>query len=102
MSKKYYPNNWQEYKDAPENMFIPHTFEEFMAWKVGQWELPSSVCCIVRSMNVNTKKVKETVFSRHSDAKKHINALINEPDIEFSVADHEAVHFIYPEPPTNV
>ena len=34
MSGKYYPNNWQEYKDAPDEMFERHTFEEIMSWKV--------------------------------------------------------------------
>ena len=63
MSKKkpYYPNNWQAFKDAPDEMFCDHTFDELMDWKVAGWELPSSVYCIIRTMDVNTKKVKEYV-----------------------------------------
>ena len=41
--KPYYPNNWEAYKEAPDEMFEPHTFEEVMSWKVAGWELPSSV-----------------------------------------------------------
>ena len=53
MSGKYYPNNWEHYKDAPDEMFEPHTFEEVMSWKVAGWELPSSVCCIIRAETVS-------------------------------------------------
>ena len=47
MSKKRkpdFPNNWQEYKDCDDDVFIPHTYEELMSWKVANWELPSSIC----------------------------------------------------------
>ena len=40
--KPYYPNNWEAYKAAPDEAFVPHTFEELMSWKVAGWELPSS------------------------------------------------------------
>ena len=41
--KKYFPNNWSEYKNAPDEMFLDHTFQELLDWKVLGWELPSSV-----------------------------------------------------------
>ena len=92
--KEYMPNNWQEYKDAPDDAFIPHTFEEIMSWKVGGWELPSSVCCVIRITNVDTKKVKELVYSKRSAAQAKVDQLINTPGIEFTVADHESIHHI--------
>jgi len=94
--KSYYPNNWQEYKDADDSDFIPHTFEEVMSWKVGGWELPSSVCCIIRATNLKTKKVKEYVYQKHHAAQAKVNELINTPDIEFVVADDESIHYLYP------
>jgi len=99
MSKKeYYPNNWQQYKDSPDSDFIPHTFEEVMSWKVGQWELPSSICCIIRWQDVTTKQVLgERSYSRRKSAQAKINQLINSPNIEFTVADHQAIHYLYPE-----
>lgn len=99
--RQYYPNNWQEYKDADESDFIPHTFEEVMSWKVGGWELPSSVCCIIRSTDLNTKKVKEYVYQRPSAAQAKVNQLINTPDIEFVVADSDSIHYLTPHDPTN-
>jgi HD-like signal output (HDOD) protein len=97
MSKKeYYPNNWDEYNSADDKMFIPHTFEELMSWKVAGWELPSSVCCVIRITDLNTKKVKEHVYQQRSSAQRKINQLMEIDDIEFTVCDHEAIHHLTP------
>ena len=94
--KEYYPNNWQEYKDADDSDFIPHTFEEVMSWKVGGWELPSSVECIIRVTDLNTRKVTEHTYQRRSAAQSKVNQLIERGDVEFTVCDHESIHFIHP------
>lgn len=94
--KDYFPNNWQEYKDADDDNFIPHTFEEIMSWKVAGWELPSSVCCIIRVTDLETSKVKEHVYQKRSAAQTKVNQLINTPNIEFTVVDHEAIHHLSP------
>ena len=94
--KEYYPNNWQEYKDADDDMFVPHTFEEVMSWKVGGWELPSSVECIIRVTDLNTHKVTEHIYQRRSAAQHKVNQLIESGDVEFTVCDHESIHFIHP------
>ena len=75
-------------------MFIDHTYEELMTWKVANWELPSSVCCVIRVMDSNTRKVTEHVYQKHSAAQSKVNALINTPGIEFTVCDHEAIHHL--------
>ncbi len=96
MAKKdYFPNNWQQYKDSDDDNFIPHTFDELMSWKVQSWELPSSVCCIVRVHDYNTRKVSEHVYSKPSAARNKIATLMN-ADCEFTIVDHESVHHIYP------
>ena len=94
--KEYYPNNWQEYKNLDDNNFIPHTFEELMSWKVANWELPSSVVCIIRVRNSDTYKVTEHVYSKRSAAQAKVDKLINTPGIEFTVVDHEAIHHLAP------
>ena len=94
--KDYYPNNWQEYKDADDSDFIPHTFEEVMSWKVGGWELPSSVECIIRVTDLNTRKVTEHIYQRRSAAQNKVNQLLERGDVEFTVCDHESIHFIHP------
>jgi hypothetical protein len=92
--KPYFPNNWQEYKDAPDDMFHSHTFEEIMEWKVGGWELPSSISCVIRVRNVNTFKTKEYVYQKSAAARDKIYALAENPDLEITICDHNAIHFL--------
>ena len=94
MSGKYYPNNWQEYKDAPDDAFIPHTYEEVMSWKVAGWELPASVCCIIRA-NTHKGKIKEFVYQKHSAAEAKVASLINE-GVAFTVCTNDSIHFVLP------
>ena len=94
--KKYYPNNWKEIKDAPDELFQmdegqPLSFEEFMLWKFGNWELNDDVNCIIR---VHTKrKVKEYVYSNKKWANKKIRKLLYDGN-EFTVANREIVQHI--------
>jgi hypothetical protein len=99
--KRYFPNNYDMYKDAPDEMFEQHSFEEVMDWKVGGWELPSSVCCIIRVRDTKTYKVQEHVYMRRSAAQTKVSQLMHTPDIEFTVCDHEAIHHLICEKPDN-
>jgi hypothetical protein len=94
--KPDFPNNWQEYKDSDDELFIPHTYEEVMTWKVGGWELPSSIACIIRASDLETGKVTEYVYQKRSAAQRKVNQLINTPNVEFVVADHESIHHLFP------
>ena len=94
--KKYFPNNWRLYKDSDDSMFIPHEYDEFMAWKVGGWEIPSSVCCIIRESDPVTKKVKEHVYSRPQSAARFVHKLMEEGK-EFTICDEEQIHQMYPD-----
>ena len=94
--RKYYPNNWQRYKDAPDELFEPHTFQEVMDWKVAGWELPESVECIIRVQDVNTLKITEHVYQRRSAANKMVEQLVRTPSIQFTVVDHESIHHLSP------
>ena len=89
--KPYLPNNWQAYKDADDKFFslggnIHHTFKDVMDWKVGGWELPSSVCCIIRETDPKTKKF----------AIRKIHDLMDNGK-EFTICDEEQVQAMYPE-----
>ena len=97
--KRYYPNNWKAIKDTPSEYFQaedPLSFEEFMDWKLGGWELPSSVCCIIRESDPKTKKVKEHVYSKPAYAKKKILKLM-EKEREFTIVDEVNIHQMYPD-----
>ena len=94
--KKYYPNNWRAYKEAPDDAFLPHTFDELMDWKVAGWELPSSVCCIIRETDPKTRKVKEHVYSKPHYALQKINTLMDKGK-EFTICDEAQVNQMLPE-----
>lgn len=92
--KKYFPNNWQRFKDAPDELFVPHMFVEVMDWKVAAWELPSNVCCMIREENLETKKVKEHVYQKRHAAERKVAQLMKKDGIEFTVCTPEQIHFV--------
>tara|TARA_Y100000401_G_scaffold2003_1_gene1460 strand:- start:247 stop:591 length:345 start_codon:yes stop_codon:yes gene_type:complete len=92
--KKYFPNNWQQYKDAPDDMFMNHTFDEIMNYKIGGWQLPSSVNCIIREEHIITGKVKEYVYQRSHAAESKVKQLLQRDDIEFTVCTPDQIHFV--------
>ena len=95
--KPYLPNNWDEYANADDSDFIPHTFEEIMSWKVAGWELPASVVCIIRKTDIETKVTEEYTYSRRSADQRKLDELLGTPGIEITVADHDTINFITPE-----
>ena len=95
--KKYFAHNWQEFKDSDDSMFHPHTFEELMSWKVAGWQIPSSVCCIIRETDLDTKKTKEHVYSKPAYAKKKIMSLIDKGNLQITVCEENDIHYLLPE-----
>ena len=92
--KKDFPNNWQRYKDAPDDMFMDHTFDEIMNYKIGGWQLPSSVHCIIREEHILTGKIKEYVYQRPHAAENKVRQLLERPEIEFTVCTPDQIHFV--------
>ncbi len=58
----------------PEDFLATPTWEEFEDWKLRGWEIPSSVCCIIRATNTKGK-VKEYVYQKHTPPKNVSNNL---------------------------
>ena len=94
--RKYFPNNWHVIKKAPDHVFQEHTYDELMSWRVHNWELPSSVCCIIRESNVITGKVKEYVYQQPKAAQNKIEKLLNQEDTEVTICDYESIHQFTP------
>ena len=94
--KPYLPNNWKMYKDAPDEAFIQHTFMEIMDWKVGGWELPADVACIIRTTNLKTYKTKEYIYKRQHAAEEKVRQLVKDQSCEFVVCTHDALHYVGP------
>ncbi len=94
--KPYYPNNWKAIKNAPDEFFIPISFEEFMDWKMMGWEIPSSTACIIREQNLKTGKVKEYVYERMANANKRCAKIMKESKSEFIVCTHDDLAHMFP------
>ena len=94
--KEYFPNNWDAFNEVDAEFFEDLPFDQFMDWKVAGCELPSSVTCIIRENNLKTGKIKEHVYSRPSAAKNKVRQLMDEGEAEFTVCNHDTIHFMYP------
>ena len=67
-----------------------------MDWKIGGYEIPSSIKCIIRETNLSTGRVKEHVYTRIGDAENKINSLIKKGESEFIVCDEDEIQYLYP------
>ena len=94
MSGKYYPNNWQAIKDAPEEYFEPCTYEDFFVWKLNGWDLPSSVTCIMRAENKDTGEITEHIYKHSKSASKRLINYMQDGMHDVVVCTHESIHLI--------
>ena len=92
--KPYYPNNWQKWKDAPDDVFKSLTYEEFHDWKLCSWDLPDSVCCLIRCQNQLTGKTEEFVYQSEKAAGKRIQKLLEDQHNEITICDHDEIHLL--------
>ena len=92
--KPYFDNNWEEYYNAPAEAFIELSYEDFFDHRVANWELPSSVKCIMRISNSKTKKVEEKIYRRVADVQRKLSELIKDPDLEITLCDHNSIHHL--------
>lgn len=92
--KPYLPNNWQQWKEVPDEFLYSPTYEEFVDWKLRGWELPSSVCCIIRE-TTSRGKIKEHVYQKHHAAKNKVRQLMLN-NSEFIVCTDSELQFVKP------
>ena len=94
--KPYYPNYLPSLMAAPAEVFTPVPFDEFMEWKIFGFELPSSVQCVIRVKDLKRNKIKEYTYKRSDAAKKFVAKLMGQNRYEFTIVNHDAVHFLTP------
>lgn len=87
-SSKYYPNNWEQYKEMDDSLFHRLTLPEMLIVAGRDPELPSSVCCILREYDKKKGKVKEKAYQSVGAAENRIIKLSNDPDFSFVYVDH--------------
>ena len=99
--KKYFPNNWKAIKETPDSFFLPPdgehiTYEEFMDWKIGGYQLKREIASIIRERDVDTGKIKEHVYRYRHAAQKKCRKPMYEGNKEITIVQRDTVHFIYP------
>ena len=94
--KKYFKNNVKLYQGIPDEHFETLSFDEFMDWKIGGYELPEEICCMIRERNVDTGKVKEHVYQYRHAARNKAQKLMRQGNVEITVVQRDAVPFIPP------
>ena len=94
--KPYFHNNWKQVHSAPAEWFAPIEYDEFMDWKVGGWEIPGTVDCIIRERNLVTDKVTEYVYKRSASAQKKLRKRMEHGESEFTICRADTIHFLTP------
>ena len=94
--KKYFPNKWAKYKSISADKFTPVPFGTFMAYRVGGYDIPDDVSCIIRKEDVITGKIKEYVYKTDLGAKKRIDKIMNEEisPCNITVCDAQRIHYL--------
>ena len=94
--KKYFPNKWAAYKKVPSEKFGTISFGKFMAYRVGGYEIPEDVSCIIRQEDVLTGKIKEYVYKTDLGAKKRINKIMDEflEPTNITICDAHRIHYL--------
>ena len=95
MSKrKYYPNKWKQVNAVPSENFESIDFDLLMDWKIGGYELPEGVVCLLRERNLKTNKVSEYTYMQMSAAKRRTNKILAHGDSELTICTHSQVAHI--------
>ena len=85
--KPYFHHNVEAIAAAPLECFPDLDFEILMDAKLGGYELPATVLCIIRE-HTHTGKRKEHIYQRSHAADRKIRKLAAEGK-EFTIIDHE-------------
>ena len=94
MSGKYYPNNWELIKAAPDEVFEPCTWEEFYEWKLCAWEIPASVTCILRAERLDTGEITEHVYQKPKSAQKRLFQYMQDGEHEVTICNADSIHLV--------
>ena len=95
MSKRrYYPNKWNQVNAVPSEHFESIDFDMLMDWKIGGYELPEGVVCLLRERNLKTNKVSEYTYMQMSAAKRRTDKIIKQGDSELTICTHSQVAHI--------
>jgi len=95
MKRKYYPNNWDAIKECPPHYFPPMEFDEFAAWKIHGYQLPSSHYGIVRIEDKDKGTVEEYTYKTEHHTKMRLKKEVGK-NTEITVATDDGVYHLLP------
>ena len=93
MNRPDFPNSFDAIQEADSSFFEPCPYEDLMDWKVGGWELPGNVDCIIRAEDVQTKKIKEHVYRTQKGAENCIKRYARDARHNVTIADSDAISY---------
>jgi len=96
MKRKYYPNNFDAIRKAPDEFFEPCSYEEFFEWRMCMWEMPSSIECIMRVEHKVTGKITEHVYQQRHAFEKRLMKYVAGGEHNIVVANHDSIAMIKP------
>ena len=94
--KPYFPNNYDAVASCPSEWFIPIPFDDFMNWKIGGYELPSSINCIIREKRMDTGEVTEYIYQTARHGRRKAQQIMSEGVSELTICTEEEVHHLPP------
>ena len=95
-SKKYFPNRWQQFKNIKAEDYIEVDFDEFMDYRMNDWELKRQYVCIIRVRNKATGRIKEYAYQKTHAAQKRFRELLKDANIEITIVNSDELHFLSP------
>ena len=93
-NRKYYPNKVKQIQALPSKHFESIDFEDLMDWKLGGYELPEGVVCLLRERNFKTNRVSEYTYQQMSAAKRRTHKILKQGDSELTICTHTQVAHI--------
>ena len=82
---KYYPNNWSQIKNAPDECFPELTFQEFIEMKYECESLRPGVKFLIRAQRKDTGEVTEHKYKMPNAFQKRVENYLLDDEVELTV-----------------
>ena len=93
--RKYYPNNWDAIKQCPPHYFPALGYDEFSAWKIHGYQLPSSHYAIVRIENKDAGTFEEYTYKTEHHTRMRLKKEAG-TNTEITIATDDGVFHLLP------
>lgn len=81
---------WREIYESSSDDWMPQDFQDVIDFTEA-WDLPDKYCYVVRVFNRKKGKVKETTFTKMSDALPYIKKAMSKDYLDVTFYDNEGL-----------